>query len=183
MFKLYQRCSSASVRKSSRLSVRNNPTRCGPFVRPGWLKDPTPGARIAKSLGMPTSFVLDPRLVTPCRAVSIVKIHLPGVVVRRVAHGGCLGRSSCPPSLASTVCRGRKRMIPKDAVEPTQRRKGAKTQGFHLLGTFTRQVSNFRPVFPSPFPCLLRLCLLASLRLCAMTHARQRPIPVVIRRL
>jgi hypothetical protein len=40
----------------------------------------------------------------------------------------------------------------------------------------------------------LRLCLLAStlrstvtedgsLRLCAMTHARQRPIPVVIRRL
>ena len=49
-------------------------------------------------------------------------------------------------------------------VEPTQGRKGAKTQGFRLVGTFTRWVSEFKPVFPSPSPCPLRLRLLASLR-------------------
>ena len=32
----------------------------------------------------------------------------------------------------------------KGASEPTQRRKGAKTQGFRRVGTFTRWVSKFR---------------------------------------
>jgi hypothetical protein len=49
-------------------------------------------------------------------------------------------------------------------VELTQGRKDAKTQGFRLVGTFTRWVSEFKPVFPSRSPCPLRLRLLASLR-------------------
>ena len=57
---------------------------------------------------------------------------------------------------------GTTRIILKNAVESTQRRKGAKTQGFRLSGTFTRWVSKLKPVFPSP--CPLRLCLLAPLR-------------------
>ena len=52
----------------------------------------------------------------------------------------------------------------KNAVESTQRRKGAKTQGFSLAGVFTCWVNQVKPVFPSPSPCLLRLCFLASLR-------------------
>ena len=55
----------------------------------------------------------------------------------------------------------------ENAVEPTQRRKGAETQGFRLLDTFTRWVNRLKPVFPlpiSPSPRPLRPCLLASLR-------------------
>ena len=58
----------------------------------------------------------------------------------------------------------RKGVNPRTAVGLTQRRKGAKTQGFRLPGACTRQVSKFKPVFPSLSPCRLRLCLLASLR-------------------
>src|ERR1017187_9408314 len=41
----------------------------------------------------------------------------------------------------------------KNAVESTQRRKGARTQRFRLLGTFTRWGSKFKAVLPAPFPC------------------------------
>jgi hypothetical protein len=69
------------------------------------------------------------------------------------------------PSLSRSLCCGisaPERFNLKNASEPTQRRKGAKTQGFRRVGTFTRLVSKFKPVFPSPSPCPLRLCLLAS---------------------
>jgi hypothetical protein len=51
----------------------------------------------------------------------------------------------------------------KKAVAATQRRKGAKTQGFRFLGSFTRWESDSSPSFPSRLPAL---CVLASLRLC-----------------
>ena len=42
-------------------------------------------------------------------------------------------------------------LIPKNTVESTQRRKAAKTQGFRLVGSFTRWVSKvFSPHLPSP---------------------------------
>jgi hypothetical protein len=50
----------------------------------------------------------------------------------------------------------------KTAVESTQRRKGAKTQGFRLLGTITCWVSNSNLSFPRHLPVL---CVFASWRL------------------
>ena len=38
------------------------------------------------------------------------------------------------------------------AVEPTQRRKGAETQGFRLLGAITRWVSHVNPFLPPHLP-------------------------------
>ena len=69
------------------------------------------------------------------------------------------------PSLSRPLSRGistAERFNLKNACEPTQRRKGAKTQGFRRVGTFTRWVSKLKPVFLSPSPCPLGLCLLAS---------------------
>ena len=54
-------------------------------------------------------------------------------------------------------------MNPKNAVEPTQRRKGAETQGFRLLSTITRWVNPLNLSFPCHFPVLR---VLASWRLC-----------------
>ena len=51
----------------------------------------------------------------------------------------------------------------QEAGAVTQRRKGAKTQGFQFLGSPTRWVSDSSPSFPSHFPAR---CVLASWRLC-----------------
>jgi hypothetical protein len=64
------------------------------------------------------------------------------------------------PSLSRPLSHGistAERFNLKNACESTQRRKGAKKQGFRRVGTFTRWVSEFKPVFPSPSPCPLRL--------------------------
>src|ERR1035437_918525 len=50
-------------------------------------------------------------------------------------------------------------MTLKNAVEPTQRRKGAETQGFH----YHPQGESFKLFSPSLFSCPLRPCRLASL--------------------
>jgi hypothetical protein len=50
--------------------------------------------------------------------------------------------------------------ILKTALGPTQRRKGAKTQGFRLLGTIARWASHFPSSSSCPLrPCLLGLCV------------------------
>src|ERR1035441_5770510 len=64
--------------------------------------------------------------------------------------------------------RNKQALTLKNAVESTQRRKGAKTQGFRFPGTFTRWVSKFEPVFPSQSPC--PHCVFASLRFCVDCH-------------
>jgi len=51
----------------------------------------------------------------------------------------------------------------KKAIAATQRRKGAKTQGFRVLSSLTRWVGASGPGFHSHFPAL---CVLASWRLC-----------------
>jgi hypothetical protein len=48
-------------------------------------------------------------------------------------------------------------------IEPTQRRKGAETQGFGFLSSFIRWVSDSSPSFPSHLPAL---CVFASWRRC-----------------
>jgi arylsulfatase A-like enzyme len=70
-------------------------------------------------------------------------------IARRLADKALAWRNSLP--------------ILKNTVEPTQRRKGAKSQGFRLLGTLARQVSNSSWSFP---PYLPVSCVLASWRLC-----------------
>ena len=62
----------------------------------------------------------------------------------------------CPKKLLSPL-------IPKNTVESTPRRKAAKTQGFRLLGSFTRWVSKFNHVFS---PHLRSPGGFASWRLC-----------------
>ena len=51
----------------------------------------------------------------------------------------------------------------RSAVASTQRREGAETQGFRLLGTFTRRGTNSSPSFPPRLPAP---CAFASWRLC-----------------
>src|ERR1039457_3480901 len=84
----------------------------------GWVRRWVSGRRRDRDPGEPAVFRRKgsqnhsrsrPEAVARC----LVRIHLPGVVVRRVARDGCLERFSCPPSLASTVCRDRKRVILK----------------------------------------------------------------------
>ena len=53
--------------------------------------------------------------------------------------------------------------ILKEAVEPTQRRKGAETQGYRLLGAITHWVSYADVFFPGHLPVP---CAFASWRLC-----------------
>ena len=66
-------------------------------------------------------------------------------------------RASSMASMVSRTWRSRQ-IILKNAGELTQRRKGVKTQGFRLMGTFTRWVSRFK-YRPPHFPAL---CLMAS---------------------
>jgi len=58
---------------------------------------------------------------------------------------------------------GRGVVEPQKAVEPTQRRKGAETQGFRLLGAITHWVSHADLFFPRH---LSVPCVFASWRLC-----------------
>ena len=103
---------------------------------------------------------------------SFLILHSPqGILDKPWTCPGTIAPPQTPvfeqPSLSRPLSRGistAERFNLKNACESTQRRKGAKKQGFRRVGTFTRWVSEFKPAFPSPSPCPLRLCLLASLR-------------------
>ena len=63
-------------------------------------------------------------------------------------------------------------LIPKNTVESTQRRKAAKTQGFRLVGSFTRWVSKFNHVFSPHLPSPDGF---ASWRLCVSCRFQDDP--------
>ena len=85
--------------------------------------------------------------------------------VRCAYNRSDLGRvgSATSPNRTRVVAKLCESFNLRKAVEPTQRRKGAETQGFRLLGAITQWVSYVNLFFPGHLPVP---CAFASWRLC-----------------
>ena len=105
-------------------------------------------------------------LPKPCQRR--VQTHRRGAPCARFdapTTGSDLGRvGSASPNRTRVVAQLCESFNLKKAVEPTQRRKGAETQGFRLVGAITPLGELCKPVFPWSSSCPWRLCLWASWR-------------------
>jgi hypothetical protein len=97
-------------------------------------------------------------LPTPCpRRAQTHRRGAPGARFDAPTTGSDWGRvgSATSPNRTRVVAKLYESFNLKKAVEPTQRRKGAETQGFRLVGAITPWVSYVTLVFPGhlPVPC------------------------------
>ena len=104
-------------------------------------------------------------LPTPCpRRAQTHRRGAPGARFDAPTTGSDWGRvgSATSPNRTRVVAKLYESFNLKKAVEPTQRRKGAETQGFRLVGAITHWVSYANLFFPGQFPVP---CAFASGRL------------------